>query len=295
MNRFTIKDIENLSGIKAHTLRIWEQRYGLLRPSRTDTNIRYYDNEDLKKILRVAFLNKHGYKISRIDKMSDADMLAAARSIHHQTETNEWAVQELIEAMADLDLLRFESVIDQSIAHRGLLRTANELFWTFFDKVGFLWMTGSINPAQEHLTSNIIRQKLLAGIDALPQPLPHLPAFLLYLPEGELHEMGLLYICYLLRSQGIPVIYLGANIPAADVDFVFNYYHPAHIYIHLTSVLDDFDTAQFLTRISGTFAGAGIYLSGKMLQAVTDPLPAGIQILRSFEEVAQVVDTLYEH
>ncbi len=289
MNRFTIKDIENLSGIKAHTLRIWEQRYGLLTPARTETNIRYYDNNDLKKILRVAFLNRLGYKISRIDKMSEAEMQQLVQSLHNAAALDEFSANELIEAMVDMDIRRFESLIDRYIAQYGIAYTASKLFWLFFDKVGFLWMTGSINPAQEHLTSNIIRQKLLAGIDTLPQPAAGKP-FLLFLPEGELHEIGLLYVYFLLREKRVNVVYLGANIPFEDVVFVYNYYEPSHIYIHLTSVLTDFYVEDFLTKLSGSFASASIHISGKMLQYIAGPVPANVHILRSFDEMAKFVE-----
>src|SRR4051812_16489969 len=166
MNAFTIKDIENLSGVKAHTIRIWEQRYNFLKPQRTGTNIRYYTNEELKTILNIALLNKYGFKISHINKMSWGEINQKLVSLSHHYAQQERIVNELISNMVDLELEVFEEIVDAEIYSKGIEKTINDIVFPFLEKIGILWVTNNINVAQEHLVTNIIRQKLLVGIDS---------------------------------------------------------------------------------------------------------------------------------
>ena len=151
MNAFTIKDLENLTGIKAHTIRIWEQRYGFLKPQRTDTNIRYYNNEELKKILNISLLNKYGFKISHIDRMNDDEVKAKILSIANVQAQQERVVNTLIQAMVDMSLEDFEGTLDESIRAKGIEKTIHQVIFPFMERIGVLWITGHINPAQEHL------------------------------------------------------------------------------------------------------------------------------------------------
>ena len=167
MNAFTIKDLENLSGIKAHTIRIWEQRYSFLRPQRTDTNIRYYNNDELKTILNVALLNKYGFKISHIDKMNEGEMKDRILSLSQILAQQERIINELIQSMVDLNIEEFEATLDNYIMARGIERTITQIIFPFLEKIGILWSTNHVNPAQEHLVTNIIRQKLIVGIESV--------------------------------------------------------------------------------------------------------------------------------
>ncbi|MEO6541085.1 MAG: MerR family transcriptional regulator, partial [Ferruginibacter sp.] len=167
MHSFTIKDLENLSGIKAHTIRIWEQRYTFLKPSRTGTNIRFYSNEELKKLLNVALLNKFGFKISHIDKMSEEEIKVKILSLNQLEAQQDRIVNTLIQNMVDLDMESFEQVLDDFIMARGIEKTISQIIFPFLEKIGILWLTNHINPAQEHLVSNIIRQKLIVGIQTV--------------------------------------------------------------------------------------------------------------------------------
>ena len=220
MNKFTIKDLENLSGIKAHTIRIWEQRYSFLKPSRTATNIRYYSNDDLKTILNISILNKYGYKISHINKMSVNDVQARVAELNLAGAPQERIVNELIQLMVDLDTTGFEKSIDKQIAAAGIEKTIIRIIFPFFERIGILWQTGHINPAQEHLITNIIRQKLIVGIDQAKPLMKVKRSFLLFLPEREHHELGLLLVYYLLKRRGAEVFYIGANVPLKDAQFV---------------------------------------------------------------------------
>ncbi len=218
MAHYSIKDLEKLSGIKAHTLRIWEKRYQIVKPSRTDTNIRYYCDDDLKRILNISILNRHGLKISRIAGMTDAQLSEQVMHLAQATGDHESQIEQLTIAMIEMDEERFEKTLSKSIMTVGFEETVLTIIYPFFDKVGMLWQTGSINPAQEHFVSNLIRQKLLVAIDS--QNYPHNPEsrrFLLFLPEGELHELGLLFFHYILKKHGHQVIYLGQSVPFADL------------------------------------------------------------------------------
>src|SRR5689334_9690956 len=213
MNAFTIKDLENLSGIKAHTIRIWEQRYSFLRPQRTETNIRYYTSDELKTVLNIALLNKYGYKISHIDKMSAGEVKEKIILLSHAEAQQERLVNELLQCMVDLDMEKFEDVLDNYIMQKGIDKTISYLIFPFLDKIGILWLTNHINPAQEHVVTNIIRQKLIVGIEGAITHISVNKTVILFLPEGEHHELGLLYTYYLMKKRGAQVIYLGADVP----------------------------------------------------------------------------------
>jgi DNA-binding transcriptional MerR regulator len=191
MNSFTIKDLENLSGIKAHTLRIWEHRYNFLKPSRSFTNIRYYSNEELKKILNISLLNKYGFKVSHIDKMSEDEISQKILSLTQAEAQQERIINELIKQMIELDIVGFEKTISGHIATKGIEKTITQIIFSYLEKIGVLWQTNHINPAQEHLVSNIIRQKLILGIEGVQTPLKVNKSILLFLPEAEYHELGL--------------------------------------------------------------------------------------------------------
>jgi len=165
MSSYTIKDLEQISGIKAHTIRIWEQRYHFLQPQRTETNIRSYSANELKVILNVSLLNKYGYKISHIDKMSPADIEDKILGLNQFEAEKERLVNGMIKDMVSLDMYSFEKNLDIYIAQKGIEKTITEIIFPFLERVGILWITNHINPAQEHLSSNIIRQKIILGIE----------------------------------------------------------------------------------------------------------------------------------
>ena len=156
MNAFTIKDIENLSGIKAHTIRIWEQRYSFLNPQRTGTNIRFYTNDELKTVLNISLLNKYGYKISHIDRMSANEIREKILMLSVAQAQQERICNELIQYMVDLDINSFESTLENFIHARGIEKTITQIIFPFLDRIGILWVTDHINPAQEHLAAQTL-------------------------------------------------------------------------------------------------------------------------------------------
>jgi DNA-binding transcriptional MerR regulator len=292
MNAFTIKDLENLTGIKAHTIRIWEQRYSFLKPQRTDTNIRYYNNEELKKILNIALLNKYGYKISHIDRMSDTEINDKIITLNNALAQQERVINDLIQQMVDLNIEAFEANLTEYIRLRGIEKTINHIIFPFMERIGVLWITGHINPAQEHLVSNIIRQKLIVGTETVVSHLKVDQTGLLFLPEGEFHELGLLFIQYLLKSRGISVLYLGANVPIEDVEYIIKAKNPDFLYTHLTSVSHGFSFDRFINQASKKFDNIPFIISGRLAIAYEKKIPAKMNFKRSLQEVTEFIATL---
>lgn len=285
MNAFTIKDIENLSGIKAHTIRIWEQRYHFLKPQRTDTNIRYYSNDELKTVLNIALLNKYGYKISHIDRMQPAEIKEKILSLGDAAAIQERIVNDLVKEMIDLNLEEFEKVLNGYIAAKGIERTVIQIIFPFLEKIGILWQTGHINPAQEHLVTNLVRQKLIVGIESTVSPVSKDKTFLLFLPEGEFHELGLLFMYYLIKSRGARTIYLGANVPVRDVEYVIRLKKPDVVFTHLTATSSHFNFERFLTSVEQKFGNTSTVISGPLTQGYKKRVPPGVQLKQSLSDV----------
>lgn len=292
MHSFTIKDLENLSGIKAHTIRIWEQRYSFLKPSRTDTNIRVYSNEELKKLLNVALLNKFGFKISHIDNMNETEINEKILSLNQQEAQQERIVNTLIENMIDLDLESFEDMLDNLIEARGIEKNILQIIFPFLQKIGILWLTNHINPAQEHLVTNVIRQKLIVGIQYVRSPVKLNKSVLLFLPSGEYHELSLLFMTYLLKSKGVTCIYLGCSISITDIEYVTRLKKPDYLYTHLTSCNSKFNLEKFISHASKSFADTPIIISGPVTLTYAKKIAPPVSLKRSFAEVMAFVSSL---
>ncbi|WP_124980004.1 MerR family transcriptional regulator [Nonlabens xiamenensis] len=211
--RFSIKDLENLSGIKSHTIRIWEKRYNLLKPDRTDTNIRTYDLEALQKILNVSYLNQLGTKISTIASLSTAEIENQVRNYAERSNKNNHAIQELKLAMVNFDQHMFQRVYDSVLDELGFEGLFYNLFVPFLEELGYLWQTKTINIAHEHFISHLIKQKLLVNLEKVQYRETRFKekVYILFLPENEMHDLGLLFLNYELLSRGCNTIYLGAS------------------------------------------------------------------------------------
>ena len=292
MNSFTIKDLENLSGVKAHTLRIWEQRYSFLKPNRTFTNIRYYSNEELKNILNIALLNKYGFKISHIDKMTKEERNEKTLSLNQHEAQQERVVNELVEYMVNLDSLSFENTLTNYIQIKGIECTITDIIFSYMEKIGILWLTNHINPAQEHLVTNIIRQKLIVGIESISSTIQYEKTILLFLPEAEYHELGLLFMYYLLKNRGINVIYLGCNVPLSDVAFVVQAKKPDYLYCHITRPGSNFNFEKFLQNISQKIQNIPTIISGRLTQSYENKIQPPILFKRSFAEMTEFITSL---
>ncbi|MFM2139539.1 MAG: hypothetical protein RJA57_1846 [Bacteroidota bacterium] len=292
MNAFTIKDLENLTGIKAHTIRIWEQRYSFLKPQRTATNIRYYSNEELKSVLNIALLNKYGYKISHIDRMRPEEIRERILSLGDPRAVLERIVNELVQEMVGMNIEQFEKVLTGFIQSKGVEKTVTQIIFPFLEKIGILWITGHINPAQEHLVTNIIRQKLIVAIEGTVSPLRSEKTVLLFLPEAEHHELGLLYMYYLLKSRGIHTIYLGANVPFRDVEYVVKIKKPDLLFTHLTATGAAFNFEKFLNKVSNFMPEMSMIVSGQITQNYRKAVPGNVTLKRSLPEVIEFLNAI---
>jgi MerR family transcriptional regulator, light-induced transcriptional regulator len=284
MSSYTIKDLEQISGIKAHTIRIWEQRYRFLQPQRTETNIRSYSGEELKVILNVSLLNKYGFKISHIDKMSNNEIEEKILGLNQLDAEKERVVNALIKDMVSLDMLSFERQLDNYIAQKGIEKTITEIIFSFLERVGVLWITNHINPAQEHLASNLIRQKIIIGIDKLPKMYPSAKLVVLFMPEGEYHEIGLLFVHYLLKSKGYNVDYLGTNVPLVDLQYLTEYKKVDYLYSHITAPIKGFKMNKFMEQLSQINSKIPVILTGQMMQEYKGPVAAHVRIMQSLSE-----------
>lgn len=246
LNTFTIKDIENLTGIKAHTLRIWEQRYNLLLPRRKETNHRVYDNDALKALLRVAQLYHSGMKISRIAAMTPEDIRNA--TLEHQQGEHLYTsyVSQLIECSIEFDQPRFERIFHSILLHMGFEKCITKVIYPFLHRIGLLWITGNVIPSQEHFASTIIRSKLIVAADGLNVPVTSDDHYLTFLPEGELHEIPLLYVNYLLKKNGKQVTNLGPDVPLDDVTYFVRYKKPSHVLTYMMTHISKPDMDAYL-------------------------------------------------
>jgi DNA-binding transcriptional MerR regulator len=202
MNKFSIKDIETITGIKSHTIRVWEQRYNLLQTKRSDTNIRYYDDEDLKFLLNVSILNDSGIKISEIVKMTPIEMTQSVQKLSEVENNFTCHIQALVKNSLELNELEFKKSLIQSVKKIGFEQTIIQVIYPFLHKVGIMWQTGMINPAQEHFATNLIKQRLILAIDSVKSIEIESPKkFLLFLPENEYHEIALLFAYYVIKQH----------------------------------------------------------------------------------------------
>lgn len=252
MRKFSISDIEGLVGIKAHTIRAWETRYNLVPPKRTATNIRFYDEEDLKMLLNIVALNENGYKISKIAKMSKKQIADLVTQLKRDWNNDVIQVLNLSDATLRYNEEAFSSILSGCIKEMGLIKAMDEVLFPFMKRVGMLWQTGTIDPSHEHFASNLIRDQLIVCIDKVKKPNIEQPKrFLLFLPEGEMHETGLLFARYLLKKCGHETLYLGQEIPYPDVKKVVESYQPDYAFIMLTSLNLGKDINKILEKVMG--------------------------------------------
>jgi len=235
-NLFNIKDLENLSGIKAHTIRIWEKRYGILEPLRTETNIRYYDVHNLQKLLNISTLNSFGYKISVLAKLPPERLPQLVKEVISNKSLVNHVVNNFKLAMMNFDQALFLSTYE-SISKE---KTYRDIFYEFFipllNEIGFLWQTDTITPAHEHFISNLIKQKLASCIEEKTKtpPTDTSRTYVLYLPMNEIHEIGLLFIHYELISKGFKSIYLGESVPTNNLVELKNYFNDITFVTYMT-------------------------------------------------------------
>ena len=294
MGKYSIKDLETFSGIKSHTIRIWEQRYGIITPDRTETNIRTYCDSDLKKLLNIAMLNSNGLKISKISKLSDEDVLLEVQRIGELETEHPFQIERLVVAMVDLDRIKFESILADCTEDIGFEETCIKVLYPLLQKIGVMWLANSVNPAQEHFISSLIIQKMYAATDKLytSEPKAKDKKAIFFLREGEMHEMGLLFYRYLMEKRGFDTIYLGQSIPFEDLKQTVAAHNPEYLVTALVATPEGDFMENYLKQLSKSFPKLSIIVSGYQISKFEKKAPKNIVKIDDVHQFVEFVDGL---
>ncbi|MEM9917679.1 MAG: MerR family transcriptional regulator [Bacteroidota bacterium] len=289
---YSIKELERLSGIKAHTIRIWEKRYRLLRPGRTNGNIRLYTDQELMKLLNVVTLLENNWKISKISYLSEEEIRQEVRNCIISCPVNaEIQINELLRCTLGFDEQGFSKALSYNFDELGVRRAYLEIIYPFLNRVGILWQVADVHPAQEHFASNLIRRKIISAIDGLPyDETRKRPSFLIYLPEGEYHEIGLMLANYIVRSAGCRTCYLGACVPASNVIDVMESIQPDYLLTFYVTPRQPEEFVDPLLEIEAKFEGQSILVCGRVPKEIgPDDLSDKITILKQVKDLEAVL------
>ena len=284
MAEYKIKDLENLTGIKSHTIRIWEKRYNILDPNRTDTQIRMYSDDELTHLLTVSMLNRNGIKISKIAKLSQQDMNKLLWDIKVNKEP-EYSMDKLIMALISLDENLFNKTLQNLIDTEGLETTFTQHLIPFLDRIGIMWLIGSINPAQEHLISNLIRQKVISEIDKQTVPNDKTSPVVVYLPEHEWHEISLLFYQFLLREKGVKTAYLGQSLPYPALQECIEKLKPKAILSSWLTAVDSKFVVNYFKRLRKDYPDLKVFAGGAQVKSNAEVLSSYITVVKDIDEV----------
>ncbi|MCK0144922.1 MerR family transcriptional regulator [Arenibacter sp. F26102] len=292
-SNFSIKDLENLSGIKAHTIRIWEKRYNLFQPNRTDTNIRCYNIENLQKLLNVTFLYNNGYKISKISELGEELIPNVVRDLISEQSYNGHVLNSLKMSMMNFDQALFFKTYNKLLKEKSFRNIFYEDFIPFLHELGLLWQTDTITPSHEHFICALIKQKILVNTEKLQfnTPTKTSKTFVLYLPDNEIHELGLMFLNYEILSKGYQTIFLGQSIPIfslKDLKPLFNNI----VFVSYFTVQPDKDNIMAYLRdfhdLLLTDNTSELWILGKMLQKINQrDLPKAIVPFSQIDELVQ--------
>lgn len=251
---FSIKDLEHLSGVKAHTIRIWEKRYDILNPDRTETNIRTYDGKNLQKLLNISFLNEHGYKISRISKMSDQEIISLVKRITASSSEENRSKNAFKVSMLNFDEKLFHETYNKLSATREFREIFHDVFLPLLEEIGLLWQTDTIKPIHEHYIVELIKQKIYLNIAELKtsQELNSEKLYVLFLPDNEIHDIGILYLNYEILSRGKNAIYLGPSLPLNNMDYLLKIHNNLAFVSYLTVSPVNTNVTDFIAEFQET-------------------------------------------
>jgi DNA-binding transcriptional MerR regulator len=290
MQSFTIRDIENLTGIKAHTLRIWEQRYGFLKPKRKESLHRIYDNEDLKNILRITFLYQSGWKVSRIAALTPEQVIEEINRTRHTGGNYSYQVTRLIESAIDFNELGFVTVINEVTEGISFEKCMTEVCYPYLQKLGLLWSTNNIIPAQEHFSSYIIQNRVISETEKVSSNTSP-PSIVLTAPQGEFHELPLLFINYLLRKRGWSTLYMGTNGTGEEIRQVAALPSVQYIYLHLSTNFTGMFIDDYLEELCRSFADKKLIASGEGIRSVQRAF-TNLTLLLSDGEIYKFIDSI---
>jgi DNA-binding transcriptional MerR regulator len=290
-NKFSIKDLENLTGIKAHTIRIWEKRYSLLSPKRTDSNIRYYDLASFQKMLNVSYLNNNGYKISKIATLKPKEIPALVREIASQTNLESHAINSFKLSMLNFDQALFYNTYESLLKDKSFVNIFYDIFIPLLTEIGLLWQTNTITPAHEHFLTTLIRQKILINTEFIQsEAKPNSKkTFVLFLPDNEIHELGIMFLNYQIVSHNFHCIFLGQSVPMESLADILNYYDDIIFlsYFTIKPLKEEIDN--YLSDFSESLlkkSNAEFWILGQMLNSIDmDNIPPKIKCFKSIQEV----------
>lgn len=270
MSRYNIAELERLTGIRAGTIRIWERRYRLIKPHRTDTNRRWYDDEDLVRIINISILYRHGVKISKIASMTGEEISSKVALLAEEHTDMDTQLDSMVVAMSGYNETAINEILVRSIITRGFEGTFEYIVFPFMRRVGVMWQAGSVDIGPEHFISNLFRKRLIVATDSLPQVAnPLRKRVLLFLPEREMHELGLLYYDFVIRKAGHETLYLGQSTPFEALAEVAKQWHPDVLVTGSLTGLPFERPEDYLARLSGTFSNCKVLVSGAMAAAAT--------------------------
>lgn len=291
MAKYSIKDLEHFSGIKAHTIRIWEKRYGILDPNRTDTNIRLYSDEDVRKILNVSMLVKNGYKISNVASFADEKIQAEVIKINRHLNDDDKSIDQLLYHAVNLDPEGFEDLLDEMIVKNGFRKTMEHVVYPFFERIGVLWQAGSIFVAHEHFVSNLIRSRLIYETVSVKNR-KATKTIVLFLRENEWHELGLLYYNYLATQAGLRTIYLGQSLPVNDLTNLLTSDKYDFVCTSFVHSIEKPELENYLEKLSQKFAMGKILIFGRQLSINKPKLPSNVAIVKGGSEFLKRISTV---
>ena len=271
---YSISDLEQLSGVRAHTIRMWEQRHGILRPGRTASNIRTYSDADLRHLLTVAALCGQGRRISQVARLSAEELGQALLAGCADADDCNSQVNALLVALLAFDEPRLHALLTVAARRLGFEDMMLRVAYPLLQRIGLMWLAGTLTPAQEHLLAHLLRQKLLAATEGLPPVPATAPRWLLFLPEGELHELALLFMNFALRRRGQHTLYLGQNLPLADLAAVCATYAPHAVTTVLTTQPDRGQLGEFAAELAGCCPCERLILYGSLAQQPDVAWPA---------------------
>jgi DNA-binding transcriptional MerR regulator len=264
MSHFSISDLEQLSGVKAHTIRMWEQRYNLLNPVRTATNIRTYCDDDLRRLLNVSTLCGRGQRISQVARLTDAEISAAVLACRDDIHDYHLQVNALLAAMLGFDEPGLNQLLDEAAHNLGFEQMMLSVAYPLLQRIGLMWLAGTVDVSQEHMLAHLLRQKILAATDALPSVPATARRWVLFLPADELHELALLFMNYALRARGQHTLYLGQNLPNSGLTAVGASYQPHGVVVVLTTQPERGRVAEYARDVQALFPGALLVLYGSL-------------------------------
>jgi DNA-binding transcriptional MerR regulator len=289
MAKYHIRDFEVLSGIKANTIRMWERRYHLFNPERTDTNIRYYSDEDLVKLLNIALLSNRGHRISALAEMSDQQLKKQVEEIIAKENRFKDDYQErFVLSMLQMDEEGFMETLEESIRLHGMENTYAEKVFPFFERIGVLWQSGAITPVQEHFVSNLLRQKLFSETNTLTYN-PEAPVAVAFLPEGENYKLSLLFYTFLLRKEGYKTIYLGASVPVKDVITTLKSHSFEILLTAFIASISGLKLRETIEQLAEAFPDKKILLTGHQLKKINFPLANHVTVVSNAKRLYKLL------